>query len=236
MNPNLHSSPEHEFEAQLGLPEKLPKGESILWQGAPDFKAVALRVFHMRALLIYFGILLAYRLFSGVYDGDAIASLGMAMLWMTLLSATCLGLVAYFAHLICSTTLYTLTDRRIVMRIGIVLNMTFNLPLSKIQSAGLSVGENGIGDIPLKLDSSSKIALFHLWPHAKPGAWANPEPMLRCIPDSQKVASMLSDAWAKANQVDLAEQTLRSAKIDSPLYAGVQGSRASGLNGEIKAA
>jgi hypothetical protein len=53
MNPNLHSSPEHEFEAQLGLPEKLPKGESILWQGAPDFKAVALRVFHMRALLIY---------------------------------------------------------------------------------------------------------------------------------------------------------------------------------------
>ena len=25
MNPNLHTSPEHEFEAQLGLPEKLPK-------------------------------------------------------------------------------------------------------------------------------------------------------------------------------------------------------------------
>lgn len=236
MNPNLHSSPEHEFEAQLGLPEKLPKGESILWQGAPDFKAVALRVFHMRALCIYFGILLAYRLFSGIYDGDAITSLGMAMLWMTLLSATCLGLVAYFAHLICSTTLYTLTDRRIVMRIGIVLNMTFNLPLKKIQSAGLNVGQHGIGDIPLKLDFHTKIALFHLWPHAKPGAWANPEPMLRCIPDSQKVASLLSDAWAKANQVDLAEQTMRSAKTDSPLYAGVQGSRTSGLNGEIKVA
>lgn len=26
MNPNLHTSPEHEFEAQLGLLEKLPKG------------------------------------------------------------------------------------------------------------------------------------------------------------------------------------------------------------------
>jgi hypothetical protein len=235
MNLNLHSSPEHEFEAQLGLPEKLPKGESILWQGAPDFKAVTLRVFHMRALLIYFGILLAYRLFSGLYDGDAIASLGMSMLWMTLLSATCLGLVAYFAHLICSTTLYTLTDRRIVMRIGIVLNMTFNLPLSKIQSAGLNVGENGIGDIPLKLDSTSKIALFHLWPHAKPGAWANPEPMLRCIPNSQKVASLLSDAWAKANQVNLAEHTVRSAKTDGSVYADIQSSH-SGLNGEIKVA
>jgi hypothetical protein len=235
MNPNLHSSPEHEFEAQLGLPEKLPQGESILWQGAPDFKAVALRVFHMRALFIYFGILLAYRLISGIYDGDAIASLGMSMLWMTLLSATCLGLVAYFAHLICSTTLYTLTDRRIVMRIGIVLNMTFNLPLKKIQSAGLNVGQHGVGDIPLKLDEHNKIAVFHLWPHAKPGAWANPEPMLRCIPDSQKVASLLSDAWAKANQVDLAEQTVRAAKTDAPVYADVQSGH-SGLNGEIKAA
>ena len=235
MNPNLHSSPEHEFEAQLGLPEKLPKGESILWQGAPDFKAVALRVFHMRALLIYFGILLAYRLFSGIYDGDAVASLAMSMLWMTLLSAACLGLVAYFAHLICSTTLYTLTDRRIVMRIGIVLNMTFNLPLKKIQGAGVHVGANGIGDIPLKLDLHTKIALFHLWPHAKPGAWANPEPMLRCIPDSQKVAALLSDAWAKENQVDLAEQTARSAKTDDSLYAVIQSSH-TGLNGEIKAA
>jgi hypothetical protein len=235
MNPNLHSSPEHEFEAQLGLPEKLPMGESILWQGAPDFKAVALRVFHMRALVIYFGILLVYRLFSGIYDGNDIASLGMSMLWMTLLSATCLGLVAYFAHLICSTTLYTLTDRRIVMRIGIVLNMTFNLPLKKIQSAGLNVGQHGIGDIPLKLDLHTKIALFHLWPHSKPGAWANPEPMLRCIPDCQKVAALLSEAWATANQVDLAQQTIHSAKTDSSLYADVKGSH-SGLNGEIKAA
>ncbi len=236
MNPNLHSSPEHEFEAQLGLPEKLPKGESILWQGAPDFKAVALRVFHMRALVIYFGILLAYRLFSGIYDGDAFASLAMSMVWMSVLSAMCLGLVAYFAYLISSTTLYTLTDRRIVMRIGIVLGMTFNLPLSKIQSAGLNVGKNGIGDIPLKLDVQTKIAVFHLWPHAKPGAWANPEPMLRCIPDSQRVASLLSDAWSEVNQVELAEQTMRSAKSDTLLYPEVQVSRTSGLNGEIKAA
>lgn len=236
MSSKLHSSPEHEFEAQLGLPEKLPKGESILWQGAPDFKAVALRVFHMRALVIYFGILLAYRLFSGIYDGDAFASLAMSMVWMTLLSATCLVLVAYFAYLICSTTLYTLTDRRIVMRIGIVLNMTFNLPLKKIQGAGLNVGLKGIGDIPLKLDLDTKIALFHLWPHAKPGAWANPEPMLRCIPDCQKVAALLSEAWANANQVDLAEQTLRPAKTDGSLYAGIRSSHHSGLNGEVKVA
>jgi hypothetical protein len=60
--------------------------------------------------------------------------------------------------------------------------------------------------------------------------------MLRCIPDSQKVAALLSDAWAKANEVDLAEQTLRPAKTDGSLYSDMQSSHRSGLNGEIKAA
>ena len=32
---------EHEFEAAPGLPEKLPQGERILWQGAPDALALA---------------------------------------------------------------------------------------------------------------------------------------------------------------------------------------------------
>jgi hypothetical protein len=59
--------------------------------------------------------------------------------------------------------------------------------------------------------------------------------MLRCIPDSQKVAALLSDAWAKENQVDLAGQTMRSAKTDDSLYAVIQSSH-TGLNGEIKAA
>lgn len=230
MSPNLHSSPEHEFEAQLGLPEKLPKGESILWQGAPNFKAVVVRVFHIRALLLYFGILLSYRLVSGLYDGEVLASLAMSLLWMGLLSATCLGLVAYLAHLVCATTLYTLTDRRIVMRVGIVLTMTFNFPLKKIQSAGLSAGKDGVGDIPLKLELNTKIAMFHLWPHAKPGKWANPEPMMRCIADSKAVAAILTNAWAKANQIDVAQQAIR------PASAAVNASVVTHLHGEAKAA
>jgi hypothetical protein len=46
----------------------------------------------------------------------------------------------------------------------------------------------------------------------------------------------LSDAWAKANQVDLADQALRPAKTDGSLYADIEKSHRSGLNGEIKAA
>ena len=49
---------EHEFEAQYGLPEKLPEGERILWQGAPDWQVIARRVFHVNKVAIYFALML----------------------------------------------------------------------------------------------------------------------------------------------------------------------------------
>jgi hypothetical protein len=44
---------EHELEPQYGLPERLPAGEHILWQGSPDFRTVALRIFHLRKVALY---------------------------------------------------------------------------------------------------------------------------------------------------------------------------------------
>ena len=70
MSLNIPSSPEHEFEPELGLPEKLPAGERILWQGSPDVKAMLLRVFHFKGLLIYFGLILLYQIVTGVTDSE----------------------------------------------------------------------------------------------------------------------------------------------------------------------
>ena len=52
---------EHEFEPQFGLPERLPAGERILWQGSPDFRALARNAFHLRKLALYFSVLLVAR-------------------------------------------------------------------------------------------------------------------------------------------------------------------------------
>ena len=52
---------EHEFEAAPGLPEPLPAGERILWQGAPDWRALAVHVFHVRKLAAYFAGILRVR-------------------------------------------------------------------------------------------------------------------------------------------------------------------------------
>jgi hypothetical protein len=100
-----------------------------------------------------------------------------------------------------STAVYTITNKRVVMRIGIVLNMTFNFPLKMIESADCGVTKDGAGDISLKLGKETKIAIFHLWPHSRPSHWASPQPTLRCIKNCSEVAKILVDAWATQNNV-----------------------------------
>ena len=45
---------EHELEPAYGLPERLPANERILWQGSPDWRTLARRVFFVRTLALYF--------------------------------------------------------------------------------------------------------------------------------------------------------------------------------------
>jgi hypothetical protein len=77
-----------------------------------------------------------------------------------------------------------LTNRRVVMRIGIVLTLTFNLPCKRIVGAGLRLDANGSGDLALTLRGEDRIAYLHLWPHARPWKLARPEPMLRSVPQA----------------------------------------------------
>jgi hypothetical protein len=201
MSLNIPSSSEHEFEPELGLPEKLPQGERILWQGSPDVKAMLLRVFHLKGLLIYFGLILLYQIGTGVTDGEVLSAIFFSSLRITIFSAIGLSLVALLAYLMASTAVYTITNKRIVMRIGIVLNMTFNFPLKMIESADCGLTKQGTGDIYLKLGKETKIAIFHLWPHSRPSSWASPQPTLRCIKNCSEVAKILVDAWAMQNNV-----------------------------------
>ena len=60
---------EHEFEAAPGLPEALPAGERILWQGSPDWKLLAAEAFHVRRLSLYFALMIALQAVMS-WDGD----------------------------------------------------------------------------------------------------------------------------------------------------------------------
>jgi hypothetical protein len=195
---------EHEFEPELGLPEPLPANEKILWQGAPDFLQLAVRVFHVRKLIFYFLAILVARVGYLSMSGLSAIDTAFGMVWPTVLALTALAAVFTLAWLTAKTTVYTLTDQRVVMRIGIVLTLTFNLPLRTIVTAGVSIVGKGFADIPLALRKEDNIAWLHLWPHTRPWRVAKTEPMLRCIPNGQHVANLLSQAWSRATGISAA--------------------------------
>jgi Bacterial PH domain len=189
---------EFEHEPVRGLPQRLPAGERILWQGEPRVAALARRVFHLRKLALYCGLLLVWRVASGLSDGEPLATIATFCLWLVPFAVIVLGLPLLLAWLYARATVYTITNRRVVIRSGVALPMSINLPFRLIGAAGLKVYADGSGDIPLSLTGSDRIAYLHLWPNVRPWRVTRPEPMLRGIPDAAEVAELLADALAAA--------------------------------------
>lgn len=192
---------EHEFEPERGLPEPLPRDERVLWQGSPDWRMLARRAFHVRKLTVYFAGLMLLRGVLAWTDGATPVDALLAALWLLPLALLALGFLTLMAWLSARGAVYTITDKRVVMRVGIVLTLTFNIPFKRISAAALRLdagAANGSGDVTLSLTGKDRIALLHLWPHARPWRMARPEPMLRSVADAEKVATLLSQAWSAA--------------------------------------
>lgn len=205
------NGPEHGWEPEPGLPERLPAGEVQLWQGAPDARLVAREIFHVRAVATYFVVLLAWKLLADWHDGMAPVDALVGTLKVAPLPLLGLAILYGLAVAVSRTTLYTLTDKRVVMRIGMVLTVTYNVPLSQVAAADLRRNAEGAGDICLRLTDGQRIAYPHLWPHARPWHIAQPEPALRCLPDAASVAGLLGEAWLVAQQQPAAAVTARPA-------------------------
>ena len=186
---------EHEFEAAPGLPEPLPPGEKMLWQGAPQWRQLAIHAFHVRKIAIYFLVMWTIQLVY-LMDGHAgTHEIAISLLQSFLTGSVALVLLSAVAWFSSKTTVYTITDKRVVMRVGMVLTLTFNLPHKRIASASLKNFRGNSGDIALSLYPSDRIAWMHLWPHARAWRLTQPEPALRCIADAPKVGQILLDAW-----------------------------------------
>lgn len=188
---------EHEFEAAPGLPEALPAHETQLWQGSPDAWLLARQALHVDAVLAYFGVLLAWRGIGSAYDGAPLGQTLMALAGMLPLIALALGLLGSIAWLMARTTVYTITSKRVVMRVGVVLSITFNLPFAQIASADLRRRGHG-GDIVLSLAGTDRIAYLHVWPHVRPWRLKRTQPMLRGLRNAKDVAQTLARALQQA--------------------------------------
>ncbi|MEJ8848843.1 photosynthetic complex putative assembly protein PuhB [Variovorax rhizosphaerae] len=187
---------DHDFEPVFGLPEHLPRSERMLWQGSPDWKRMTLSAMHIRGLGVYFAVLILWRGANVMSSGGSVTDALVSMLWLMPLAALALATIGVLGWLSARTAVYTITDHRVVMRVGIVLTITYNLPFSAIDAASLHADAHGAGDIALALHGSDRIAFVHLWPHVRPWRVARTEPMLRALPNARGVATLLGAALA----------------------------------------
>lgn len=179
-----------------GIREDLPEGEQVLWQGAPDWRHLAVNAFHVRKAALYFAALLALRVGLLLAEGQALGTTLLGSLPMLVLALAGVGVLCALALWSSRTTVYAITSRRVVMRVGMALPIVVNLPFSGIQAAQLREAEGGIGDLPLTLRDDVRLAYVHLWPYARPWRLAHPQPMLRSLPQAAQVAQTLSHALA----------------------------------------
>jgi hypothetical protein len=183
---------EHEFEPVPGLPERLPDGERMLWQGAPRWQSLAVRALHVRKVAVYFSLLAALDVATALSAGKSLATVLTGAAWLVALGLAAVGVLGLLAWQAARTTLYTITSRRIVMRFGIALPMTLNLPFSVVESAALRTYADGTADLPLAVIRGTRVGYLVNWPNVRPWHFARPQPMLRGIDDGDRVAALLA--------------------------------------------
>lgn len=190
------SHDDFDFEPLPGLPAALPEGERLLWQGSPDWRSLAARAYHVRKVAAYFGILMAWRVGVGVFEGHTASAILLSCLFLAALGGMAVGVLALLAYLNARSTVYSITSRRILLRHGVAVPLTMNVPFSRIDNAALKTFANGTGDIAMSLMATDRIGYLISWPHVRPGKFTHPEPSFRALRDASAAASLLSVALA----------------------------------------
>lgn len=181
------------FEPIRGLPEQLPEGEHILWQGAPDPRRLAREALGLRWVAGYFALLAFWRV--GVSSADV--HFGVALMHglpFILSGAVACAILYGIAYVQARSTVYTLTNKRVAMRIGAALTMTLNLPYTWIGTAKLDLKSSGHGTLAFELIGETRVSYLMSWPHVRPWHIARTQPALRCIPDAENVARIFAEA------------------------------------------
>ena len=204
---------EYEDEPVEGLPDYLPEGETMVWQGRPTVAAMARRVFFIPHLALYFGLLIAghtvYRLMEGV---SAVQVLG-TFVWQAGLAATVLVLLAWLARSYAASVMYTLTSERLVIRSGVALPMMVNIPIEQITAADMRVYRDGTGDIVLTPIADRKLHWVLLWPNVS--AWySRPiRPLLRGLAEPRRAADAFAAVASQHYQVTAGEQVAVPVRV-----------------------
>jgi hypothetical protein len=195
--------PEHEIEPVPGLPGRLPDGEFIVWQGQPELKTVMTRLLRARWFAVYFAIAALWSVAVGINNSESAWALLGRMTFIAVAAAIMFGLMFLYARAVAKTSLYTLTNRRVVMRVGIAISASFNLPFKQIVGADFRVGNDGSGDVALTLKAGHGLSGSVFFPHQRGGLWRKLSPQMICLNEAKTVAEKLATqlrAYAPTSQ------------------------------------
>ncbi|WP_379920609.1 photosynthetic complex putative assembly protein PuhB [Erythrobacter sp. R86502] len=190
------------FGDRMGTPAAR---ETVLWKGRPSLGLLARTAFHTRTLGIYMAGLCAVAVIMGNITAALVAGgLGLALI----------GLLYALAWASARSTLYILTDERLIMRIGMAIETRVNIPLKQIKAANLRPRPQDHGDIAFELNGERLLTTLLLWPHVRPFHYAMPQPMLRAVPEASQVAQMIAEARAQFGAI---ERNLTEIKDTGPV-------------------
>jgi hypothetical protein len=185
---------EHDEEPVHGLPALLPERERVLWQGAPEWKGLARRGFHVVAVTGYFLALGLWQGGSALLGGEGAGAAALSFALPLVPGALAVGLLSTLAWLYARETVYTITTRRVVIRTGLAVTASVNLPFTRVAQANVRRYGDGSGDLALGLDRKERVSWLLLWPNVRAWRMRQPEPQLRNVADVEAVARVLADA------------------------------------------
>ncbi len=180
-----------------GVDEPLPAGEALLWEGRPDRRLLVLRVFHLRLLLVYWGLVAVAFVAWGLATGRGGGPLAADLVWLAVVGLVGTGLLLALAEAVRRSTTYALTDRRVVIRMGIAFPSVLNLPLQALDAVDLRSLGGGAGEVVLTPGGEARIGWLYLWPHARPWSFREPAPALRALRDAETVGRRIAAEAAR---------------------------------------
>ncbi len=202
-----------DFNGIKGLPDQPPDGEEVVWQGEPKWGALATRLFRVRLVLAYFVLLTG---FTALISEAAGPELLATLVWQFSLAILATSILIGLAWLYATTTVYTVTDKRLVLEFGVAFTMSLNIPWDLVESAANKTFSDGTADVVIKLLPGNNVSYVTLWPFARPWHFMKVQPMLRGVKDP----NVLAEAVAKI--IDESSNSNGGAVDDSDSLSSVQ--------------
>jgi len=210
------SHDDFEFEPIRGLPAMLPPGETLLWQGSPRWESLAVHAYHVRKVAIYFCALALWRIAVGIHNHHTATAVAASCLFLLALGGIAIGVLSVLAYLNARSTVYSITTRRLLLRHGVAVPLTMNIPFTQIESADLRNFADGTGDIALRIAREQRIGYLITWPHLRPGQITRPAPSFRALSDAAHAARLLGAALAAESNAAIVSPSVNIGRPSFP--------------------